>query len=118
MATVELLFNGATTTIQCKENDTIKEILDKFCVKVGQNIKDLCFLYGGKIIELNKTFYEVASVEDKKRKIMSIIVTDNETAKNENSHLKKSKYRKRRVKSPPKKIHSKYQKYYISILSS
>ena len=27
MASVELIFNGATTTIQCKENDTIKEIL-------------------------------------------------------------------------------------------
>ena len=92
MASVELLFNGATTTIQCKENDSIKEILDKFCVKIGQNVKDLCFLYGGKIIELNKTFYEVASAEDKKRKKLSIIVTDNETAKNENSNLEKSKY--------------------------
>ena len=31
-------------------------------------MKDLCFLYGGIIIELDKTFYEVASAEDKKEK--------------------------------------------------
>ena len=92
MASIDLLFNGATTTIQCNENDIIKEILNKFCIKVGQNMKDLCFLYGGGIIELDKTFYQVASSEDKKRKKLSIIVTNNKTSINQNSNSKKSKY--------------------------
>ena len=68
MATVELIFNGTTTTIQCNENERMNKIFERFCTKVENNKEGMCFLYGGKIVEENKTFNEVANSEDKQRK--------------------------------------------------
>ena len=91
MAKVEFIFNGTTTTIQCKENETMNEIIKRFCIKVEKNKEGMCFLYGGKIIEENKTFNEVANSDDKQRKKLSILVNDKNSVYNYNN-LKKSKY--------------------------
>ena len=92
MASVDIIFNGITTTIQCKENEYIEEILKRFCLKVDQNKEEISFIYGGDIIKENKTFNEVANSEDKQRKKMSILVTSNKTTIYKKSNLKKSKY--------------------------
>ena len=94
MASADLIFNGNTTTIQFNENDKIEKILNKFCIKIEKNINELYFLYNGHIIEANKTFKEVANSEDKQRKKISILVTDNKSTiyPNKDSNLKKSKY--------------------------
>ncbi len=92
MASVDIIFNGITTTIQCKENEYIEEILKRFCLKVDQNKEEISFIYGGDIIKENKTFDEVANSEDKQRKKMSILVTSNKTTIYKKSNLKKSKY--------------------------
>ena len=98
MASVDFIYNGITTTsIQCNENDKIDEILNKFCIKVEQNPDDLLFLYGGDILKVNKTnktFNEIANKEDKNRKKISILVTDDKIIINENkdSNSKKSEF--------------------------
>jgi len=94
MASTDLIFNGKITTIQCNENDKIEEILNKFCTKIEKNINELYFLYNGHIIEANKTFKEVANSEDKQRKKISVLVTNNKSTiyPNKDSNLKKSKY--------------------------
>ena len=95
MASVDFIYNGMnTTSIQCNENDKIDEILNKFCIKVGQKSDDLLFLYGGEVLEVNKTFNEIANKEDKMRKKISILVTDDKIIINENkdSNSKKSEF--------------------------
>ena len=76
MVLFDLIYNGITTTIEFNENAQIKEILDKFIEKTGKNRKEIYFFYEGKIIDENKTFIEVSNSEDKKRKKMTIIVSD------------------------------------------
>ena len=94
MASVDLIFNGNTTTVQCNENETIEEILIKFGNKAQKNTSELSFLYGGQIIDVNKTFNETANSQDKERKKITILVTDikNTVDQNQDLNLKKSKY--------------------------
>ena len=93
MASVDIIFNGTTTTIQCNENEKIEDIIKKFCIKVEKRKDEIGFLYGGVFLEENKTFNEVANLEDKERKKMSILVTEkNATEPQQDSILKKSKY--------------------------
>ena len=90
MASVEFVDDGIKTIIQCNENDKLEDIIQRYCFKTEKNIEKMIFLYSGNIItNKNKTFNEIANSEDKKRKIMSIII-DNKSSDNKN--LKKSKY--------------------------
>ena len=61
-----------------KENDKFESIVQKFCQKAQRNKGDLCFLYGGQIINMNLTFKSLANSLDKQRKVISIIVTEND----------------------------------------
>ena len=67
MVKVELIFNGTKTDIQCNENERLETILNRFCIKAEKNKGELRFLYGGNIVEENKTFNEVANSDDKQR---------------------------------------------------
>ena len=92
MSTAELNFNGIITVIQCNENEKMKEIIKRYCIKAEKNKEEINFLYGGNIIDENKTFNELASSEDKKRKKISILVNDLKSRLNQNNNLKQSKY--------------------------
>ena len=92
MATVVFVFDGITTSIQCKENEIMKKVLKRFCIKAEKTKEEICFLYGGNIIKENKTFNELANSEDKQRKKISILVNDNKSYINPINTLKKSKY--------------------------
>ena len=89
MAKSEFIRNGTTTIIQCNENDKLEEIINRYCLKAEKNKKEMTFLYGGNILDHQKTFNEIANLEDKQRKQLSILVNDNKTNK---IQLKKSKY--------------------------
>ena len=90
MASVEFVDGGIKAIIQCNENDKLEDIIQRYCFKTEKNIEKMIFLYSGNIIiNKNKTFNEIANSEDKKRKIMSIII-DNKSSDNKN--LIKSKY--------------------------
>ena len=90
MVSVEFVDNGIKTIIQCNENDKLEDIIQRYCFKTEKNIEKMIFLYSGNIIiNKNKTWNELANLEDKKRKIISILI-DNISSDNKN--LKKSKY--------------------------
>ena len=77
MANVEFNYNGQIVTIQCKENDKLENIIQKFCSKVQKSKQQLHFLYSGQIISnYNLTFIELANLFDKSRKTLSIIAID------------------------------------------
>ena len=76
MAKVIFNFKGIDTIIQCKIEDKFKDICQKFCTKSQKNIKDLIFLYGGKILNLELKFNKVANQIDKQNLKMNILVYD------------------------------------------
>ena len=84
MAKVEFLYDGQKIDIYCNENDKLDKIILKFSQKVQKNKDDLCFLYGGQVVNTNSTFISLANNFDKKRKIISIIATDNYAGKDSN----------------------------------
>ena len=93
MAQVEFQYNGNMTIIQCQEDQRMEDICNAFINKV--NIKECKIYYfydgkGGSQFNKNLTFNEMANSFDKTRKIMSVLVIDNENI-NDNKIKIKSK---------------------------
>ena len=95
MAQVEFQYNGISTIIQCKENQKMYEICNKFISKSHLNENNLNFIYNGiagKQFDKNLTFNQIANSFDKARKKMNILVISNEaTYIDNNNALVKSK---------------------------
>ena len=84
---VEFKYEGRNIDIYSHVNDRVKEICQKFGIKVKKDIKNMQFLYDGKNLYLNQSISEIINNNDKKRKIMSIIAIDPED-KNSNNNNK------------------------------
>ena len=73
---VEVIFNyeGISTSIQCNSDDTMKDIIDKYMIKMEITGNNLYYLYNGIKINENIKFNEQANDVDKNRMKMNIIV--------------------------------------------
>ena len=93
MATIDFNFNSTVTTIQCTQNEKIKEICNRYSMKIGKNINDIYFIYDGNKLDNNsfeKEFYNIANNNDKERNKMNILVYElNE--ENKKNNMKQSK---------------------------
>ena len=123
MAKVEFWYNGSQIDILCKENDKLEKIILKFGIKIEKNTKDLCFLYGGQIIDKNLTFIGLANSFDRQRKVISVIVTDNYFKGNNTMILKEVKELKEKLNEANKTIEAQKKeiqelKYQISMVKS
>ena len=90
----EIIFNykGNLFNIQGKEDEKMKDILNRFCIKSQNNFNSLLFLYGGQKINEELNFNEIANKLDMKSNKMNILVYDNENnIENLNEGLIKSK---------------------------
>ena len=56
----------------------MKNICQKYANKIEKNINSLIFLYGGNLINFQKSFNEQATLVDKQRNEMKILVYKNE----------------------------------------
>ena len=74
MSKVIFSYNGTQTTIQCLQDDKMKNICDKYASKICININSLFFIYGGNQINYELTFQEQANNIDKGRNEMNILV--------------------------------------------
>ena len=74
MVDVVFSYSGRNISIQCSEQDSIRNICNKFIRKIDNNIDNLIFLYGGKQLNLDLTFNEQSNYLDKMNKRMSIVV--------------------------------------------
>ena len=72
MKQVEFQYNGAITIIQCNENDKMKEICNKFAIKVGTEINSLYFICEGKLVNYELTFNESLNNEGKNKIIILV----------------------------------------------
>ena len=88
MIHLEFIYSGVHTNIQCNIDDSIKEIFQDYTNKIEQNINNLYFLCGGKKINKELTFKDIAFPNDDK-KIMILVYEINNIS--ENSSLIKSK---------------------------
>ena len=122
MAKVEFMYEGQKIDVYCNEKDKFSKVIQKFCSKAQKNMNDLCFLYNGKIVDTNLTFFNLANSFDKKRKIISLIVTD-QYAKNDSKLIKENKELKEKLLEAYKKIEEQKQeiedlKYKMTITKS
>ena len=84
MATIIFTFNSKQITIQCKKEDLMKDICQKFASNINKEIDELLFLYEGEKIHYELTFNEQAKEYDNKNGKMNILVylfEDNEYKK-------------------------------------
>jgi len=81
MALALFLYNGIETKIHCNIDEKMSSIINKFIFKSKIDVNKAQFLYNGNQINFNLTFFEQANQIDKQRKIMSILVYDNNTLK-------------------------------------
>ena len=86
MATVLFIYDRVKTPIQCRKEDKIRDICNKFATI---DINSLNFIYSGKELNLESTFNEQANIIDRNRNEMIILVE--EKNKSKNNIMKKSK---------------------------
>ena len=91
MSVIEFKYKNNTITVQGKDEEKMKAIIDKFLVK-GYGIKDnLIFLYDGEKVDEEMTLLQQANDIDKLNKKMSIIAVDFKDIDKNIKNLKKSK---------------------------
>ena len=83
--------NGIQTRIQSLINEKMRDIINRFNIKLKININKVQYLYNGNQINLDATFYEQANPYDKERKVMNILVYTNESIISTSGGLVKSK---------------------------
>jgi len=78
MYEVEFNYKGNKTIIQCRKDEKMKDIFNKFLYKIQNlDINKIFFLYSGNAnINCELSFEEVANENDKIRNKMNIIVND------------------------------------------
>ena len=76
MSEAKIVFNfeGRNLTIQCSQEDKIKDICQKFSTKIDSNINSLIFLYGGNKMNMELKFKEQANSMDIDNKEMKVLV--------------------------------------------
>ncbi len=80
MAQVEFHYKGITTTIECKLEQKMDNIFNKFISKTIIKEKEINYYYYDKIVsqnDKNLTFNQIANSLDKQRKKICVLVYDN-----------------------------------------
>ena len=78
---VIFIYEGFNTIIQCKEDEKMKKIIDRFLIKINPSNTNLFYIYNGTKINFDLTFNEQANDIDKNRKKMNVIVTKRDEEK-------------------------------------
>jgi len=77
MSNISFIFNGVETIIQCLKSDKMKDICQKYSLKIEYDINKLYFIYGSNKINLELTFEQIINEVDKARNKMNILVYEN-----------------------------------------
>ena len=78
--------DGSKYNIQCRREEKMKDICDRFISKLGLNKNNIVLIYSGDKINNDLTFIEQANENDKNRNEMNILVQ--EISQNSNSLIK------------------------------
>ena len=75
-ANVIFTLDGENLTVQCSENDIMKDICQKYANKIQRDLNSLVFLYGGNQLNFLLKFKDL--VTDKERNEMKVLVYSKE----------------------------------------
>jgi len=112
MSKVIFNYKGISTTIECKDQEKMEDIFDRFKSRIKTDNDDLVFLYNGDIINKESKFEEIIDEKDKKEFTINVLANDNN--KNEikennniiidNNKIKENDIKKENIKEKEKKI--------------
>ena len=76
MSEAKVIFtcDGISSIIKCSEEDIMKDICQKFALKIDKSIYSFMFLYEGEQVNYNSIFKELAIPRDRKNNEMKITV--------------------------------------------
>ena len=74
---VEFFYDGQTIDILCSEKELMKNIVEKFCIKMSVDKNSINCLYGGKILEENTTLENLIKSKSKDEKITILVYSIN-----------------------------------------
>ena len=76
MEQANIIFNldGVDIQISCSKEDKIRDICQKFALKIGKNLARFNFLYNGNILNFELSFKNQANRLDNSRNIMKVLV--------------------------------------------
>ena len=78
MSKAIFLYSGQEILIQCTKEDKMKDICNRFAIKIDININSLIFIYGGNKINYELTFEQQANSMDNDINQMKILVFQSE----------------------------------------
>ena len=86
---IEFNYNSKISNLKVKISEKIRDVFQRFAGEINIDIHQIYFLYKGEIFSFNncnnKTVGDIANNFDKNRKVMNIIVVDNENSNPSNS---------------------------------
>ena len=77
-AKVNFTLEGNSITIQCTTEEKMKDICQKYSIKIETNVNCLLFLYSGNKINFESKFIEQANPIDRENNEMNILVYKND----------------------------------------
>ena len=92
MNRVNFNYNDDTFIIQCNNDDKMKDIISKFFNKLGNNKRNIFFLYNGQIINEELTFDKCANSLDRSRNCINVVVLEGQKRDDESKTVIKSDY--------------------------
>ena len=93
MEKINFIYNSFTTVIQCKEDDKLSVICERYLNKILKKKEELIFIYNGETLNqksMNLTYHQMAKKLDKGKNIC-ILVNDSMGKKEEKKNIIKSK---------------------------
>ena len=87
MSKIIFSYKGSETTIQCNEDEKMKNIIKRYINKTKTE-DNIYFIYNGMTINEELKYGEIINEEDKKRNIMNILVYEINMKKEETNLIK------------------------------
>ena len=78
-AKVIFTLDGVDLTILCQNNHKMKDICQKYAIKINQDINSFLFLHGGNQLNFKLSFNEEANSIDRSTNVMRVLVYKNES---------------------------------------
>ena len=87
---VEFFYDAEIIEIYCSENETMKNIIEKFCNKIPVDKNSICCLYGGKKLDENNKLEDLIKLKNDDEKIKILVYPMNKQGEEEIQQIVKS----------------------------
>lgn len=74
MYKIKFIYQSIDCIVQCSKKEKFKDIYERCKSENKLKIEEPFFLYNGTIVDKEKAFEDIASLEDKNRKLMNVLI--------------------------------------------